>query len=127
MNYWVESSDDDFETMKVLLENEKYSWSLFIGHLIIEKLLKGLYAMKNEENSVAPKIHNLILLAQKCELLLSDEQKEMIGVINTFNIGARYDDYKKEFQKKCTKEYTIEQVKNIEEVRLWLKEQLTQK
>ncbi len=36
MNYWLESSDDDFETMKVLLENEKYSWCLFIGHLVIE-------------------------------------------------------------------------------------------
>lgn len=127
MKYWIESSDDDFETMKVLLKNEKYSWSLFIGHLVIEKLLKGLYAMKNEENAVAPKVHNLILLAQKCDLSLSDEQKEIIGVINTFNIGARYDDYKKEFQKKCTKEYTTEQIKNIEEMRLWLKEKLIQK
>lgn len=32
-------------------------------------------------------------------------------------------DYKKSFANKCTNEYTAEQVKNIEEVQEWLKEQ----
>ena len=44
-------------------------------------------------------------------------------VINTFNISARYDDYKKTFEEKCTNEYTTLQFKNIEEVQKWLKEQ----
>ena len=44
MKYWFESSDSDFDTMKVLFENHKNTWCLFIGHLVIEKLLKGLYA-----------------------------------------------------------------------------------
>ena len=43
--------------------------------------------------------------------------------INTFNISARYDDYKKSFDEKCTDDYTKKQVKNIEEVQKWLKEQ----
>ena len=51
------------------------------------------------------------------------EIREKIQVINTFNISARYDDYKKSFANKCTNEYTAEQVKNIEEVQKWLKEQ----
>ena len=38
-----------------------------------------------------------------------------------FNISARYDDYKESFNKKCTDEYTTMQIKNIEEVRIWLK------
>lgn len=46
-----------------------------------------------------------------------------IQVINTFNISARYDDYKKSFEEKCTDEYTTEQIENIKEVRKWLKEQ----
>lgn len=40
IKYWIESSDDDFETMTALFENKRYSWALFVGHLLIEKLLK---------------------------------------------------------------------------------------
>lgn len=121
--YWFESSDGDYETMKVLYSHKKNTWCLFIGHLVIEKLLKGLYAKNNPENPIAPKIHNLILLSQKANLEVPIEIREKIQTINTFNISARYDDYKKSFDRKCTDEYTSEQVKKIEEVQKWLKEQ----
>ncbi len=121
--YWFESADSDFETMKVLFNNKKNTWSLFIGHLVIEKMLKGLYAKSNPENPIAPKVHNLILLSQKANIEVPDELKEKIQVINTFNISARYDDYKRSFDSKCTDEYTKEQINNIMEVREWLKRQ----
>ena len=121
--YWFESADSDYETMKVLYNNKKNTWCLFIGHLVIEKLLKGLYAKNNPDNPIAPKIHNLILLSQKANLEVPKEIREKIQTINTFNISARYDDYKKSFDAKCTDDYTKEQVKNIEEVQKWLKEQ----
>ena len=121
--YWFESADNDYETMKVLYNNKKNTWCLFIGHLVIEKLLKGLYAKNNPENPIAPKIHNLILLSQKANMEVPTEIREKIQTINTFNISARYDDYKKSFDTKCTDDYTSEQVKNIEEVQKWLKEQ----
>ena len=123
MKYWFESADSDYETMKVLYNNKKNTWCLFIGHLVIEKLLKGLYAKNNPENPIAPKIHNLILLSQKANLEVPTEIREKIQTINTFNISAKYDDYKKSFDAKCTDNYTKEQVKNIEEVQKWLKEQ----
>ena len=123
MKYWFESSDSDFDTMKVLFENHKNTWCLFIGHLVIEKLLKGLYATNHPEHQISPKIHNLILLSQKANIEVPNEIKEKIQVINTFNISARYDDYKKTFEEKCTNEYTTLQFKNIEEVQKWLKEQ----
>ena len=123
INYWFDSSDSDFDTMKVLYKNKKNTWCLFLGHLVIEKLLKGLYAKNNPENPIPPKIHNLILFSQKAKLKVPIEIREKIQVINTFNISARYDDYKKSFDEKCTDNYTKEQVKNIEEVQKWLKEQ----
>ena len=123
MNYWYESSDNDYETMKILFDNKRNTWCLFLGHLVIEKLLKGLYSKNNPQNPIAPKIHNLILLSQKANLNIPVEIREKIQVINTFNISARYDDYKKDFTRKCTDKYTLEQVKNIGEVRKWLKEQ----
>ena len=107
MKYWINSSDEDYDAMQVMYKNKKNTWTLFLGHLVIEKLLKGLYAKKNEENPYTIKSHNLLALAEK------------------FNISARYDDYKENFKQKCTDKYTSEQVKNIEEVRKWLKELLT--
>ena len=57
MKYWFESSDSDFDTMKVLFENHKNTWCLFIGHLVIEKLLKS--AIANAENNNGMSVENL--------------------------------------------------------------------
>ena len=123
MEYWFKSADEDYDTMLYMKAGKKNTWCLFMGHLVIEKLLKGLYAKNNPDDSIAPKIHNLILLSQKANLEVPTEMREKIQTINTFNISARYDDYKRTFDEKCTDDYTSEQVKNIEEVRKWLKEQ----
>lgn len=100
---------------------------LFLGHLVIEKLLKGLYAKNNIANPYAIKSHNLLALAEKCNLELTDEQIQKLKVITQFNISARYDDYKESFKQKCTDEYTSQQIINIKEVRIWLRELLIQK
>ncbi len=123
MKYWFKSADEDYDTMLYMKAGKKNTWCLFIGHLVIEKLLKGLYAKNNPDDPIAPKIHNLILLSQKANLEVPTEIREKIQTINTFNISARYDDYKRTFDEKCTDDYTSEQVKNVEEVRKWLKEQ----
>ena len=123
MNYWIKSADEDFVTMEILYKNKQNTWCLFLGHLVIEKLLKGLYAKNNPDNPIAPKIHNLILLSQKANLNVPLKIREKIQTINTFNISARYDDFKKSFDAKCTDDYTKKQVQNIEEVQQWLKKQ----
>jgi HEPN domain-containing protein len=38
ITYWINSSDRDFQAMIHLLEKGDYTWALFIGHLVIEKL-----------------------------------------------------------------------------------------
>ena len=121
MEYWINSSEEDYNVMKYLYKGKKNSYSLFFGHLVVEKLLKGLYAKNNKENPYTMKSHNLLALAEKCNLDLTDEQVEKLQIITQFNICARYDDYKESFNKKCTAEYTAMQIKNIEEVRIWLK------
>ena len=127
MEYWINSSDEDYNVMQYLYKGKKNSYCLFFGHLVIEKLLKGLYAKNNKENPYTIKSHNLLALAEKCKLELSDEQIEKLQIITQFNISARYDDYKETFNKKCTDEYTEKQVENIEEVRTWLKKLLMTK
>jgi HEPN domain-containing protein len=124
MNHWIESSNDDYDVMLTLYNGSKYSWSLFLGHLVIEKLIKEIYAKINADNQHAPKIHNLLDHANKCNLTLTQEQQDLLSLFTRFHLEARYEDYKKEFYDLCPKEYTEEQLKNIEGMRTWLKEQL---
>jgi HEPN domain-containing protein len=121
VKYWEESSDDDFEAVLALYNNRKYSQSLYYGHLVIERLFKALYAKLNPKTPYAIKTHNLLLLADKCDLKLNDERIKL-EMINRFNLDARYEDYKREFSRMCTYEFTAEQIKSIKEIRTWLKE-----
>lgn len=127
IKYWVESSENDYDAMKNLYKSKNYNWCLFIGHLVIEKILKALYIKVNNDIESLPKIHNLLLLSEKCKLKLNENQLKKLKIINTFNIATRYEDYKKEFYNKCTYDYTTKQLANIEEMRKWLLEILINK
>ncbi len=124
MNFWLESADSDYDTMLVMFKNKKYSWSLFIGQLVIEKLLKALYAKNNKSNPHAPRSHDLVYLADRCEIQYSEKQNDMLEEITKFCLDGRYDDYKKNFQKICTKEFTNEKLEEIEVIIKWLKKLL---
>ncbi len=122
IRYWLQSSDDDFETMLVLFSNKRYNWSLFIGHLMVEKLLKAYYV--KVKNEYPPLIHNLLRLAEIANISLDEGKKAELATITAFNIQARYDDYKMSFQNKCTQEFTEQWIDKLKEIRLWIKEQI---
>ena len=86
MKYWIDSSDDDYDTMIDMYNSKRYSWSLFIGHLMIEKLLKAFYV--NAKSDYPPFIHNLLRLAEKADLKLDNDKKERLVTITAFNINA---------------------------------------
>ena len=122
IRYWLDSSDDDYETMLVMYNTKRYTWSLFIGHLMIEKLLKAYFVQ--EKGEFPPFIHNLLRLAEKSNLDISEKQKIDLATITAFNINARYDDYKMSFQKKCTPDYTNQWIEKLKEIRLWIRGQI---
>lgn len=119
IQFWIESSDEDYETMMTLYNNKRFSWSMFLGHLMIEKLLKALYVKQNNDNP--PYIHNLLRLAEKCNLKLDSEQQMFLATVSAFNINARYDDYKMSFQKTCTPEFCSIWIEKLINQRLWIK------
>jgi HEPN domain-containing protein len=122
IDYWIESSDRDFLTSKSLMELKHYPWALFIAHLVIEKLLKAYYIKVIDAN--VPFTHDLNRIAEKSNLKLSEEMEDLLDVISTFNIRARYEDYKQEFYKTCTKEFSEKYFNQIEELREWIKKKL---
>jgi HEPN domain-containing protein len=122
IKYWTDSSDRDFKTMQHLFEKKDYHWSLFMGHLVVEKLLKAFFVKRVDNNP--PFIHNLTRLADRAELYLTEEQKDFLATVTTFNIRARYDDYKLAFYKTCTKKFAERWINEIKVFRKWIKVQL---
>jgi len=122
VRHWIETSDDDFNTMLVLFRSKSYNWALFMGHIAIEKLLKAYYVKQKREH--APFTHNLYRLAELCGLDISKENVDYLLKITTFNINARYDDYKKEFYDMCTLEFTKEWIEKIKNLQKWIKKML---
>lgn len=120
--YWNTMSDNDFDTMIDLYTMKRNNWALFIGHLVIEKLLKAIYVKNNKKHP--PLVHDLLKIALKASLNLDNDKKLFLDTITTFNINARYDDFKLAFYKKCTNEYTQEWIENIKNLRLWIKQEL---
>lgn len=122
VKYWLESSDDDYQVMQSLFDNGHYAWALFLSHLVIEKLLKSYYVKRVDINY--PRIHNLIEIAVKANLALSEEQKGTLVELTTFNLRARYPDYKNRFQKKATHPFAEEKIAAAKELRQWLLEKI---
>ena len=118
INYWIKTSDNDYNAMLNLFNSKDYHWSLFIGHLVIEKLLKAIYVKKVDNNP--PRTHDLLRLAERVGLDTTDEQKDALDLITTFNINVRYPDYKQIFYNKCDFDYAIKNIEKIKELRTWL-------
>ena len=122
VKHWVETSEDDFNTMLTLYHSKSYGWALFLGHISTEKLLKALFVKRFKEH--APFTHNLYRLAELIGLDMTDEYADWLDETTSFNLNARYDDYKKEFYKLCTPEYTKNWIEKIKNIRTWIKEML---
>jgi HEPN domain-containing protein len=120
INFWIEQSESDLAIAKRFLNlRSDLHYCLFFGHLALEKLLKGLVLQKTQVTP--PKTHNLLLLVRISELQLEESQLENLKVINEFQIETRYPEYKSEFRKKCTLEFTTYWYTIIEEIYTWLK------
>lgn len=121
-NHWLDTSDGDFNTMIHLYDSKDYHWALFIGHLVIEKLLKALIVKQIKNH--APFSHDLRRLAKLTNIDFDKEYIIWLDVISTFNLNARYDSYKKDFYKKCTPEFSTIWISNIRTLREWIKMKL---
>jgi len=122
IRYWQNSAVKDCQTMNNLFNSQDYHWALFIGHLVIEKLLKAVYVKNIDINP--PKTNNLAQLVERCHLATDEDILDKLDQITAFNISARYPDYESSFYEKCTPEFTEINIKIIKEIKQWLIQQL---
>lgn len=117
-DYWITSAENDWIVAGHLLEKGDFTYSLFFGHLTLEKLLKAYFVVVKDETP--PLTHRLVYLAEKSELDLNDQQMELLEIVTDFNLEAKYPDEKFSFYKRCTKEFTVNYLNRIEEMKKWL-------
>lgn len=120
--YWIELAEQDLPVAESLLNNGHYMWCLYIGHLVLEKILKAKFVKDNE--STPPKVHDLLKLAKSTKLNLTTEDEEFFNRVTDFNIEARYTDYKSKFFKFCTKEFTETNFSKIKDTFEWIKKEI---
>ena len=120
--YWLSSSDSDYEAMIALYQSKKYNWALFLGHIVLEKLIKAYFVKTTGTH--APYTHDLRLLTKKSGMEIPLDMALCLDVITGFNINARYDSFKEDFYKKCTPEFSAEWIEKIIALRLWIKKML---
>lgn len=119
IDYWLEEAEEALKVADHLFEKKDFSYSLFFGHLVVEKIIKAIYVKKRNEH--APQIHNLLRLAEQAGITMSAEQKEALIIITAFNLESRYPDEKRSFRVKCTEQYTKVELENIRKIIKWLK------
>jgi HEPN domain-containing protein len=122
VKHWIDTSEEDFLTMQSLYDSKSFGWALFLGHISVEKLLKAYYVTKFRKH--APFSHNLYRLAELSELELTDIYSDWLDKITSFNLNARYEDYKREFYSLCTEDFTKDWIEKIKILRSWIKQML---
>ena len=71
--HWSDSAEEDLRAMESLFHNGHHAWALFLGHLVLEKLLKALY-VKMVDGDV-PRLHDLPLLARRAGVELDPDRE----------------------------------------------------
>lgn len=88
IEYWKRGAEEDFVVAGELVEKGRYRHGLFFMHLALEKLLKAQVC--KQTGALAPKIHNLIRLAELAQLRIPEEMRNSMAKLNEFNLEGRY-------------------------------------
>lgn len=91
--YWKIAADKSWNVSKHLFEKTDYVESLFFAHLALEKLMKAHWVKDNEQN-IPPRIHNIRRLAEQTGWALNTTQLIFLEKMYTFQLKGRYPDYR---------------------------------
>jgi len=116
---WIKSSNYDLKTSEHMFKTGRYIYVLFMCHLSVEKLLKGLYEVVLKK--VAPKTHNLIYLSKTVGLELPRNHLETLESLNDLSIVTRYPEDIDALIKAFKKERVERYLKKTKELIKWLK------
>lgn len=119
VQYWIITADDDLKSIRNSFRGRDYVKALFWGHLYLEKLVKAVITKQTGKH--APYGHGLLPLALKSKLTLTKPQVELLKRVSDYNIQARYPDHEFALKKRATRQFTENEIQEIERFGQWLK------
>lgn len=72
VDHWQTGAKEDWEVAVDLINLGHTRHGLFFAHLALEKMLKALVCCATRD--IAPRLHTLLRLAERADLVLSEEQ-----------------------------------------------------
>ena len=88
--FWHDSAVEDWAVAKDLVDRGHIRHGLFFAHLALEKALKALVCRATKD--LAPRLHNLVRLAEAAQIPIQPDQIALLAVMNAFNVEGRYPD-----------------------------------
>ena len=118
--YWRNSAEEDFEAAIQLIGSNKIRHGLFFLHLTLEKILKSHVCLNTGD--IAPRLHNLVRLAELSGITFQQERIELLAEMNPFNLEGRYPEMWGAIPSREEADTLIQKTKELFE---WLKNQLS--
>ncbi len=117
---WIATSEYDIETAEHMLKSGRYVYVVFMCHLSVEKLLKGLVAETQED--LPPKTHNLRYLVKLSKIEIPEEHATILDVLNTASRPTCYPEDMEKLLKKFPKEVVKNYFNQTKELRKWFRQ-----
>ncbi|MDP3435051.1 MAG: HEPN domain-containing protein [Bacteroidota bacterium] len=118
---WYFQSDYDLETAFDMFKSGRYVYCIFMCHLSLEKVLKGLLVKSKGE--FPSKSHSLIYFVEKIELKMDDSYYEFLFTLNKISVPTRYPENLRKLVAEYSKERTENFLKRTKEIQSWIKQQ----
>ncbi len=125
IDYWLSVADYDLETAEAMYSTGRWLYVAFMCHQVIEKTMKAYWCATQENEP--PYIHSHKRLADGSGLYaqMSDEQKDFLNIVTTFNIEARYPETKDAVAHRLSKDACRNIIDKTKTMQLWIKEKLS--
>lgn len=123
IDYWKRMANRDWIAVQNMFKSKDYMHALFFSHLVLEKLLKAHWVKDHLENH-PPKIHNLVVLHSKTEIILKEDDLNFLRRMNDFSLSGRYQDYLDDFYNRYKSKETKEILNRVNKIRLCLQKEL---
>ncbi|MGO1527499.1 MAG: HEPN domain-containing protein [Senegalia sp. (in: firmicutes)] len=126
--YWLDIAKYDLETAEAMFDSGRYLYVVFMCQQSIEKLVKGLFVLKNSKEP--PRIHNILNIFEKTfdtEKVTKFSDVDIESYFDFFDellayyISERYPSYKNKLSKTIDKNTGLKVLNKSKEVFKWLK------
>lgn len=119
---WAERAIYDLDTARAMLESRRYLYVLFCCQQAVEKMLKALITKRSQR--LPPRLHQLVRLAEKAQVLISEKQSDFLRELSAHYIQSRYPEEVEDVLTQFSAEQARQVMEKTEEMVRWLKSML---